>query len=325
MRRRVTLTLSLVGAALIAAALLRLVVGGDSPAWPASEELWRLRGARVLAGTVVGACLGGAGVMLQCLLRNPLASPDLLGLASGSGFGVMFASYLAFKAGQGIAPGAASAPAALIGSLGALGIVYALSQRRGILEPVTLILIGVVVSIIASAATMFVQHMLPDRGVAAGRWLLGALNDDTTGGQLAAVGGVALAVVLGAAWMGPAMDAASLSDDEARAVGVPLDRLRAFLFIGAGVLSAGSVILAGPIGFVGLICPHVVRLGAGPGHRVLVLGAAGAGAALVVGADAAVKAVDLSSGRLPIGVITSIIGGPLFVVMLRREFARRGA
>jgi len=319
--RRVVITLGVLGAVMAGVIVLRLCVGGESLAWPASSELWELRGTRTLAGIIVGVCLGGAGVMLQCLLRNPLASPDLLGLASGSGFGVMLASYAAYRAGQGISPGAASAPAALIGALGALGLVYTLSQRRGILEPITLILIGVVVSIIASAGTMFVQHLLPDRGVAAGRWLLGALNDDTTHPQLAAVGGVAVGLIGAAAFLGPAMDAASLSDDEARGVGVPLDRLRAFLFIAAGVLSAGAVILAGPIGFVGLICPHLVRLAAGPGHRVLVMGAAAAGAVLVVGADALVKAIELPSGRLPIGVITSIIGGPLFIVMLRREIA----
>jgi len=317
--KRVVITCAVLAVALAAAVVLRMCVGGGSFAWPASEELRDIRGTRVIAGLIVGACLGGAGVMLQCLLRNPLASPDLLGLASGSGFGVMLASYLAYKAGEGVAPGAASAPAALIGALGALGVVYALSQRRGILEPVTLILIGVVVSIIASAGTMFVQHLLPDRGEAARRLLLGAINDDVTGSHIAAVGGVALALLAAAAFLGPAMDAASLSDDEARAVGVPLDRLRVFLFVGAGALSAGSVILAGPIGFVGLVCPHVVRLGAGPGHRVLVLGAAAAGAALVVGADGAVKAFELSSGRLPIGVVTSIVGGPVFLVMLRRE------
>ncbi len=321
MPKRVVLTLAIVAAALAGAVVLRLCVGGQSLSFPGTDELWGLRGGRALAGVIVGACLGGAGVMLQCLLRNPLASPDLLGLASGSGFGVMLATYAAYRAGQGIAPGAASAPAALVGAMAALGVVYTLSQRRGIIEPISLILIGVVVSIIASAGTMFVQHLLPDRGVAAARWLMGALNDDTSRGQLTVVGGVTVALIAAAAWLGPAMDAASLSDDEARSVGVPLDRLRAFLFVGAGVLSAGAVILAGPIGFVGLLCPHVVRLGAGPGHRVLVIGAAAAGAALVVGADAAIKAFELPSGRLPIGVITSIVGGPVFIAMLRRELS----
>jgi iron complex transport system permease protein len=89
------------------------------------------------------------------------------------------------------------------------------------------------------------------------------------------------------------------------------------------VLTAGSVVLAGPIGFVGLVCPHVVRLGAGPGHRLLSVGAAMAGAALVIGADALVRAIDLASGRMPIGVLTAIVGGPVFLWLLRREMRGR--
>jgi iron complex transport system permease protein len=105
-------------------------------------------------------------------------------------------------------------------------------------------------------------------------------------------------------------------------VGVGLSRLRTVLFLTSGVLTAGSVVLAGPIGFVGLICPHAVRLLAGPGHRVLVLGSALAGAALVVGCDALVRVVDLGTGQLPIGVLTSLLGGPVLIWLLRREAGR---
>ena len=117
---------------------------------------------------------------------------------------------------------------------------------------------------------------------------------------------------------GNAMDAAALGEDEARSVGVPLGALRATLFITAGVLSAASVVLAGPIGFVGLICPHAVRLLAGQSHRTLVLGAAMAGAALVILADTASRAIDLGAGHPPISVLTSLIGGPVLVLVAER-------
>lgn len=318
MTRRAVICFGLLLATLVAAMLLRLMVGSASLSWPDGAVL-DIRLARVATGVIVGAALGVGGVLLQCLLRNPLASPDLVGLASGAGLGVMIAAYVAFRAGAqavGIGP---SAGAALVGSLGALGLVYALSQRRGLLEPVSLILVGVVVSIMCSAIGMFFQQMLPDRGLSVSRWMLGALSDDAGWTQITAAGAVvAGAIVLGCV-LGPAMDAASLSDDEARSIGVPLAGLRVTLFLTAGALSAAAVMLAGPIGFVGLICPHVVRLGAGPAHRPLVLGAAIAGAALIVAADVLVKAIDLGSGRLPIGVLTSVLGGPLLVVMLRRQ------
>lgn len=338
--KRPSLTLALAALLLLGAVAARLLAEGNWRfGWPSSAalpdngalsetretreqrvlDIRRIREQRVLAGLVVGAALAVAGVLLQCLLRNPLASPDLLGLASGAGLGVTLAAYVAFCATGEIAPQAANPPAALAASLAALAVVYLLSQRRALIDPISLILVGVIVAIMCSAATMFLQHLLPDRGLAVGRWLLGALPDDAGWPQLGAIGAVTLASVLAAMLFAPAMDAASLGDDEARSLGVPLGRLRAFLFVASGVLTAGAVVLAGPIGFVGLVCPHLIRLGAGPGHRTLVLGSVLAGGALVVGADALVKSIDLGAGRMPIGILTSILGGPLFIVMLRRQ------
>lgn len=323
MKTRALITLAVVALVLLLACAARLAVGG----MPASGEdlalVLELRGTRLLTGVIVGAALSVAGVLLQSLMRNPLASPDLLGLASGAGLGVMIAAYLAFLAGAGIAHagvgGAGGTAAALVGSLAALAVVYALSQRRGFLEPVSLILMGVLISIICSAGIQFIRHLLPDQGVAAGRLLLGALRDDVSLTELAAVGGVVLAGIGVGVACGKAMDAAALGDDEARSVGVPLARLRVLLFIASGALAAAAVILAGPIGFVGLICPHLVRLGAGPSHRPLIIGSALAGAALVVGADVLVRWIELDAGRLPISVLTSLVGGPMLIWMLRRE------
>jgi iron complex transport system permease protein len=119
--------------------------------------------------------------------------------------------------------------------------------------------------------------------------------------------------------MGRVFDAASLGEDEARASGVPIGLVRAVQLIGAGVLTAGTIILAGPVGFVGLVCPHAARILLGPGHRTLIFGAALAGIALVVGADALVKALPGPAGRVPVGVVTSLVGGPVFLVMLLRS------
>jgi iron complex transport system permease protein len=327
--RRTLLVIACVAAALAAAVILRWHVGESAAtsapsADPAiadtiQRQIDQLKALRIAMAAVVGAALAVAGVMLQCLLRNPLASPDLMGLGSGAGLGVTIAAYFAFLAG-GLASqvsGGASSFAALIGASAALAIVYALSQRRGILDPVSLVLVGVVVSIMCSAGIVFFEHLLPDRGRAVSRWLLGALNDDASTSSIILVAAVTFAGIVVGLILGPWMDAAAMSEDEARSVGVRLGMLRAVLFAFAGLLTAAAVTLAGPVGFVGLVCPHVIRLAAGPKHRGLIIGSALAGATLVVAADALVKGINLGAGRLPIGVLTSIIGGPILIAMIR--------
>lgn len=307
-----------------AAIALRLALGPSGLAWP-EHGAWRLRLDRVLSGVVVGAALALAGVFLQSLLRNPLASPDLIGPASGAGLAVTLSTYLTATVGGATSVPATttvSSAAALAGALGALALVYALSQTRGHVEPVRLVLVGVIVSIMCGAGTMFLMYLMPDRGVSISRWTIGALSDDAP--RAALLAGMCLvptAVLLGAV-AAPMLDASGMGDDEAASVGVPIRSLRISLFIGAGALTALAVVLAGPIGFIGLVAPHLVRLAAGPGHRTVVPGSALCGAMLVVGADAATRAIDLGSGRMPIGILTALLGGMVFIWMARRSLAR---
>ena len=321
MSRRAWISIAVFAALLASAGVLRMLVGGPAMAWPDDPFVVELRGLRLCAGLTVGAALGLAGVLLQSLLRNPLASPDLMGLAAGAGLAVTIATYIAYRAGGGLVIWSGAGPAALIGSLLALTIVYVLSQRSWLIDPVAMILVGVVVSFVFGAVTVFVQHLMPDRGESGRRWMMGMLSDETRWADVAALGVLCIGFAAASAKLGPAMDAASMSEDEARSSGVPLGLLRAFQFAGAGVLTAGSVAIAGPIGFVGLICPHVARLVGGPAHRGLSISAALAAAALVVGADTLVKSVTVAGGRLPIGVLTSVIGGPVFIWLLLRERA----
>ena len=318
MRPRESLTLTGLAVLLGAACVLRLMLGPTGTGWPDDGLVLELRAVRVVSGLVVGGSLGLAGVMLQLLLRNPLASPDLVGVSGGAALAVLVAAYIAYRAGGAI-PAAASPVAALAGAAGALAVVYAAAQRRGLIEPVSLILVGVIVGLTCGAGATAVQSLLPpDPARPVVRWMFGALSDDTGWPVLTITGA---AMLLGLAWSvvrARTLDAATLSEDEARSVGVQLGRLRLGLFVWAGALTAGSVVIAGPIGFVGLVCPHAVRLLAGPRHGALAIGAVLAGAALVVGADAMVRVIDLGSGRLPIGVLTTLLGGPVFLVLLRR-------
>lgn len=315
MRGRQITTFLVLSVVLIGAVALRLLVGSGGLELGETPAIRELRLQRACAGLTVGVALAGGGVMLQSLLRNPLASPDILGLASGAGLVLMIATYLYGRSKIGPQH---EAIAALAGSFGALVLVYSLSQRRGLIEPITLVLVGVVVSVMCAAGTLFVQQLMPAQEAGdAMRWLLGGISNEADWDDVGLVALVTLAGIAWAAWSGRAMDAASLSDDEARSVGVRLGALRLGLFVASGVLTAGAVMLAGPIGFVGLICPHVARLMGGPGHRWLVINASLAGGALIVASDALVMGVRLESGRIPIGVITAGIGGPTLIVLLR--------
>lgn len=307
---------------LAAACVVRLLVGGESVLGLPGPDGLELRGQAVVVGCLVGGALGLAGVLLQSLLRNPLASPDLMGLSPGAGLAVMIGAAVAHSAGGGLESWGDHGPAAVIGALGSLAVVFVLSQRGGLIDPVSMVLVGVILGLIFGAASVLVQVTLPDRGLAAARWLLGGLSDRPLGWREFVVGVLVLGALGWAWWRGGEMDAASMSEDEARSVGVRLGRLRAVQFVLAGLLTAGSVVLAGPIGFVGLVCPHAARLLGGPGHRWLAVSAALLGAALVVLADAGVMSVRLPVGRVPIGVVTSLLGGPVFIGLLWRE--RRG-
>lgn len=314
-RRQLGLRLGLLVLLAAGAGVLRMLVGGGGLVWPESGAIFDLRFHRLLTGSAVGAGLAIAGVLLQSLLRNPLAAPDLMGLSAGAGLAVTLTALLT---GGAIGVAGSAAPA-LVGAMVVLGFVWVLSQRRGLVDPVTMILVGVILSVLLGSATALVRTQLPDQGQSAARWMMGAISDDAPRGAVAGVWLVTLAIGGVSLWMGRLFDAASLGEDEARSSGVPIGWVRAVQLVGAGVLTAGTIVLAGPVGFVGLVCPHAARLLLGPGHRVLVVGSALAGVALVVGADALIKAVPGPAGRVPVGVVTSLVGGPVFLAMLLRS------
>ncbi|MBL0922815.1 MAG: iron ABC transporter permease [Phycisphaerales bacterium] len=320
MSRREAIVLSAIAALSALAIALRFAASPDGLRWPVDDFEFDLRALRIACALTVGAALAISGVMLQALLRNPLAEPAVLGLTTGAGLGVVVSIFIAYSATGSILLYAPPALPALIGALGALAIVGALGQRRGLIDPVSLILVGVVLSLICGAGIVFVQHLLPDRGVAmATRWVTGSISDETPWRRIVAVAAATLVAGSLATTFSRALDAAALSDDEARSVGVPLGLVRAALFIGSGALTAGAVLIAGPIGFVGLVAPHAVRRLSGPRHRSLVPASALLGGALIVLADAGVRLIDLGAGRMPIGAITAILGGPAFLWLLRRE------
>lgn len=292
--------------------------------WPESAAA-TLRVTAATAALLAGATLGLSGLAFQVLLRNPLASPWILGISSGAGFGMMLALALvqlggfAAGLGQGLLWGA-GLPAAALGAMLALGLVAMLARAMGGFDPVGLVLGGVIVGAIFGAGTMLLQYIVPSgvRGDLIG-WMMGRIPEIVPG-WLMPVGILFVLATLGAGLRGRRMlDAACLGEDEARSVGVPIDGLRLALFLVGGGLAAFSVVLVGPIAFVGLLGPHAARLLVGPTHGRLIPMTAVCGGSLLLAAEAIRQMIDLGWGRLPVGVVTVLIGGPAFLWLLLRR------
>lgn len=306
---------------LLLVATLRLMAGtgglSSLQEWGIASDdyIHALRLRRVFAASIVGSSLAIAGVLLQSLLRNPLAAPDLMGLSAGAGFAVTLTIFLTGT----ILSAAAAALPALLGAVAVLVLVYTLSQRRGVIDPVTMILIGVIVSVILGAATMLVASQMPDRGFGTSRWMMGHLRDDLSPANLITASIAALIVLIIGLIQSKSYDAGALPLDEAKSIGLRIGRIRLTQLLGAGILTTVSIILAGPIGFVGLVCPHIVRVLLGPKHLPLLLGSAIVGATMVIGADLITRIIETDAGRIPIGVLTALIGGPIFLILLLKQ------
>lgn len=328
--RRTALVMIGVAALLLVVAAARLYIGTsmtgypDGPVWSA---FWAERWDRLWLGLIVGAALAVGGVALQTLLRNVLAEPFILGLSTGAGAGIMaqwlVLHLLASAAGEAATAGVPSHTGALIGATASMAVVYLASRKAGGLDPLSLLLTGVVLSTINGALIMVFQYLAGPGGVKEdlSRWMMGHLNVSLGETTIIGVGVVTLAGLALLLAHGRSMDVATLADDEAVSVGVNLPRLRGVLFLVASILAAGAVVLAGPIAFVGLISPHVARLMLGPSHRPLLIASAMLGGALVVAADttAAILAQTTGIGVMPIGIFTALIGGPAFLWMLRSQ------
>jgi iron complex transport system permease protein len=325
MRIRTLTIIIFLGICLVAAAIFRILVtrniDGSIVFSLPEDQFFVYRFVPLVAAVIVGAGLGVSGMGLQVLLRNPLASPWILGLSSGAGLGVMAVMFFehtykfGFYGGQSIG--------AIVGAIVSLSLVYVLSRRRGGIDPMTMVLVGVVISVLCGAGIMILQHAVPMglRG-AFTTWLMGSLPEIEAWWKLSVLGAITLIGIVCISWWGPTLDAACLSDDEATSVGVDLPSIRRKLFLTSSVLAAIGVILAGPIAFVGLIAPHGARLFIQGSHRVLTLTTSIVGALLLVCADDIRQIIDLGSGRLPIGIVTSVFGGIVFLVLLLRNRGR---
>ena len=272
---------------------------------------------RVLAGALVGASLAAAGVVFQALLRNPLATPDTLGVSSGAALGAMLAITLHINL---TVFGMSSVPvASFAGSIGALGIVYALaSARRRGLSTIVLLLAGVTMTAFFQALILFTQYLADFADTfRTVRWLMGTLDVGSYVPILAALPIVLFAFAM-LATLPRSLDLISLGADAAAARGVDVVAAERLALASASLATGAAVSLAGPVGFIGLVVPHLVRLIVGSDHRLVLPASALFGAAFLIVCDAAARTV-WPSGELPVGIVTALIGGPFFLWLLVRR------
>ena len=277
--------------------------------------IWEVRFPRVLLAGVVGAALSGSGATYQAVFRNPLADPYLIGVASGAALGASIAILSPLPVdfyGVGYV-----ALFAFVGAMLAVGLTYELAHVGRTVPPVAHVLAGVAVSAAAGAGTSLLMTLSNDRLLLIFAWIFGDFSTAswTKFWAIMPYAGVAFLVLIATSRH---LNVLQLGDEEAQALGVPVQRVKVVSIVTASLAAAAAVAVAGVIGFVGLVVPHACRMLAGPDHRVLLPLSMLGGAILLIWADLAARTV-IAPQELPVGVLTACLGAPFFMLLLRRQ------
>jgi len=280
--------------------------------------LFQLRFPRVLLAAVVGAALAAAGAVFQALFRNPMADPAIIGVSSGAALGAI----LVIIGGGGAALGGmGTSGAAFLGAVATAFLVYRLARLGPSVQVATLLLAGIAVAAMISAAISLVMTFSGQEIRSIYFWLLGGLGARGWRSLAVATPLVALGVSAALASAGD-LNLTALGEERAGQLGLEVERFKRLMLAAGALLTAAAVSVAGLIGFVGLMTPHILRLVIGSDHRRLIPAAVLGGAAFMVLADLAARTV-VSPQEIPVGAVTAVLGGPFFLYLLRRE--RRAA
>ena len=276
---------------------------------PGADIVRELRLPRALAGFACGGLLALAGALMQVLLRNPLADPYILGISGGAGVGALFAIMIGL-------PAFGIDGLAFAGALGAMLLVFGLAHGDGSWTQTRLLLTGVIVAAGCGALIALMLAIAPDdrlRGMLF--WLMGDLSQAGNAWQPLLVLAAALALAMPFA---RELNLLARGLMQAQALGVAVDRLRYAIYLLASLATATAVTTAGAIGFIGLVVPHLVRLASGNDQRLLLPASALAGGALLLLADTLARSL-IAPQQLPVGVLTALIGVPVFLFLLSRQ------
>ncbi|WP_149758113.1 FecCD family ABC transporter permease [Roseivivax sediminis] len=281
--------------------------------------LYDIRLPRLLTGIAVGAALAVSGALLQGLFRNPLADPGIIGVSAGAGLGAITVIVLGGSVAL-IPSGAYAVPvAAFLGAWGVTFGLYRVSTRGGRTSVATMLLAGIAVAALAAALAGVFIFMADDQQLRdLTFWNLGSLAG-ASWVKLAASGPAIALAIVAACTLGPALNALALGEATAAHVGFEVERVKTLAILSVALGTGAAVAVSGGIGFVGIVVPHLLRLATGPDHRALLVNSALCGAALLVAADTAARVI-VAPAELPIGILTAILGAPVFLwILLRRR------
>ncbi len=291
--------------------VLSALAGTASAHDQAAIVLFSIRLPRIAAALVLGACLAAAGAVYQQIFRNPLVSPDILGVSAGSGLGAVLGIFMSL-------PVFGIQLMAFVGGLGAVGLVMLIaSMVRRQDSVLVLVLSGIVIGALAGSVTSLLKVLADpyDQLPAITFWLLGSLATVDISDVWAALP-VALLALVPLVLLQWKVDILSMGDEEARALGVDVSKVRLTLITGATLMTASVVSFAGVVGWVGLIIPHFARMLVGPGFVRLLPASILIGSAFMLLVDTLARTVSVT--EVPLGIITSVMGAPIFVVLLAR-------
>ncbi len=294
---------------------IRAVLGGlfgDGRSPLMQDIIWRLRLPRVLLAALLGATLSLGGMVFQALLRNPLAEPYILGVSGGSAIGAIIGIIL----GLGRFPGVWLM--AFLGSLATLAVLFLMVSGRSFSRSGTLLLSGVMVNAFCAAVIMFLVSMAQDSRLHnIIFWLMGDLATATSG-HVIALGATVLPCFAVIFARSHSLNLLSLGSDMAQSMGVSVRNVTVVLLLVTSLMVSATVSYCGLVGFVGLVMPHMLRLAIGPDHRVLTPACILGGATFMVLCDVLARTLP-GQGEMPVGVISAMIGAPLFIYLLRRS------
>jgi iron complex transport system permease protein len=292
---------------------LGLIAEGDDASRTTDAILLYLRMPRVFLGFVVGSSLASVGVILQALLRNPLADPYILGVSSGSALGVALAVLF------GLGTMAWAIPAlplcGFLGGLLALGVLYRMSATGDRLPVHSVLLAGVILNAIFSAVIMFITSIMePNRSFSMMTWLMGTLTAPVDKTLLAFTIYIAICLSLLFTQVG-VLNIMTLGEESARSLGIDIERTKRNILMIAALITGAVVSLSGMIGFIGMVVPHAMRWMLGADHRLLLPASALAGGTFLMTADTLARSLFVPS-EVPVGIMTALAGGPFFIYLL---------
>ena len=319
------LVLSIVVCSLIGPTPLDLKMAFDTSLKDNSQAqiLFGIRLPRILLACLIGGALAGAGVVFQAILRNPLADPYILGISSGAALGA--AAGILLNAQYSIFGFNAMTVCAFIGALITIFFVYAVAQSYGRVITHSLLLTGVIINYVFAALIMLITSIVDftkARDIIF--WLMGNLGKIEY--RYSTIMTCCIYIVLGSAvllWYARDLNILSMGEASASQLGVEVEKLKKIMFVATSLITAAAVSQGGPIGFVGLIIPHMMRMLFGPDHRLLFPVAFLGGGIFLMVSDTVAR-VGIGGSEIPVGVITALCGGPLFILLLRRQIRKTG-